>query len=109
LGIDKTVDVYDKGVINILTKQGESKKISQVYYVLGLKHNFISVGQLMQKGYIVIFQVQECVIYENPPRTQLIEKVQMMTNNLFPIIMNYTDEASSFIVACSNEYWLWHF
>ena len=49
LGTDKTVDVDGKGVINILTKKGEPKTISEVYYVPSLKHNLISVGQLTQK------------------------------------------------------------
>ena len=74
LGTNKTVDVYGKGVVNILTKQGQPKKISKIYYVLGLKHNLISVSQLTQKGYKVIFQGKECVIYDKPPSKQLIER-----------------------------------
>ena len=56
LGTDKTMDVDGKGVVNIVTKQGEPNTISEVYYVPGLKHNLISVGQLTQNGYKVIFQ-----------------------------------------------------
>lgn len=56
LGIDKIMDVDGKGVINILTKHGDSNTISKVYYVPSHKHNFLSVGQWMQKGYKVIFQ-----------------------------------------------------
>ena len=55
LGTEKTVAVDGKGVVYIVTKQGEPKTISEVYYVPGLKHNLISVGQLTQKGYEVIF------------------------------------------------------
>ena len=40
LGTDKTVEVDGKGVVNILTKQGEPKRISEVYYVPSIKHNF---------------------------------------------------------------------
>ena len=47
LGTEKTMEVDDKGVVNILTKQGESKTILEVYYVPSLKQNLISVGQLM--------------------------------------------------------------
>jgi len=109
LGIDKTMDVDGKGVVNILTKQGEPKTILEVYYVPSLKHNLISVGQLTQKGYRVIFQGQECVIYDKPPSKQLLTKVQMTRNKLFPLVMNYSDQVSSFTVARSNDYWLWHF
>ena len=56
LGTDKTVEVDGKGVVNILTKQVELNTISEVYYVSSLKHKLLSVGQLKQKGYRVIFQ-----------------------------------------------------
>ena len=50
LGTDSKVSVMGKGRVNILTKKGEKKYISDVYFVPGLKHNLMSVGQLMQKG-----------------------------------------------------------
>ena len=87
----KIVEVYGKGVVNILTKEGKPKIISEVYYVPSLKHNLLSVGQLTQKGYIVIFQCQECVIDDKPLSKKLIAKVQMMRNKIFPLIMNYND------------------
>ena len=34
----------------------------------------------------------------------------MMGNIIFPLnFLNYNDEVSYYIVACSNDYWLWHF
>ena len=104
LGTNKTVNVDGKGVVNIVTKQGEPKTISEVYYVPGLKHNLISVGQLTQKGYKVIFQGKQCVIYDKSPSKQQIAKVQMMRNILFPLIMNYNDQVSSFTTSCSDDY-----
>lgn len=44
LGTNKTVEVDGKGVVNILTKQGDSKTILEVYHVPSLKHNLLSVG-----------------------------------------------------------------
>ena len=49
LRTDKTMVVDGKGVVKILTKQGELKTISEVYYVPSLKHNLLSVGQLTLK------------------------------------------------------------
>ena len=104
LGANNTIDVDGKGVVNIVTKKGEPKTISEVYYVPSLKHNLISVSRLTQKGYKVMFQGQECVIYDKPPSKQLIAKVQMTRNELFPLIMNYNDQFSFLTVACSNDY-----
>ena len=44
LGTDSKVSVMGKGRVNMLTNKGEKKYISDVYFVLGLKHNLISIG-----------------------------------------------------------------
>ena len=105
LATEKTVDVDGKGVVNILTKKGEPKTILEVYYVPGLKHNLISVGQLTIKYTELSFRGKS-VTYDKSPSKQLIEKVKMMRNKLFPLIMNYSDHVSSFTVTCSNDYQL---
>ena len=51
LGNNVQVTILGKGTIGILTKQGESKFIPNVYHVEGIKHNFFSIGQLIQKCY----------------------------------------------------------
>ena len=55
LGNDNEVEVKEKGNIKILTKKGEKKHISNVYFVPSLKHNLFSIGQLVEKGYRVSF------------------------------------------------------
>ena len=56
------VTVLGKGTVDILTKQGESKYIPNIYHVEGLKHNLLSIGQLLQKGYRVYMEDEHCVI-----------------------------------------------
>ena len=53
-----------------------------VYYVEGLKHNFLSIGKLLQKGYGVYIEDNHCVIKEEHPRNQLIAKVPMKKQSL---------------------------
>ena len=55
LGDDYQNKVLGKGVIYVLTKQGEKKDIHDAYYVPGLRHNLMSVGQMNEPGYKVIF------------------------------------------------------
>ena len=74
-----------KGRVNILTKKGEKKYISDVYFVPGLKHNLMSVGQLMQKGYNVFFKNDVCTILDRPPSRLMITKVKMTNNRMFPL------------------------
>ena len=56
LGNNVQVTVLGKGMVDILTKQGESKYIPDIYHVEGLKHNLLSIGQLLQKGYRVYME-----------------------------------------------------
>eukprot|EP00253_Pinus_taeda_P033405 PITA_33405 len=82
--------------VSILTKKGEKEYISDVYFVPGLKHNLVSVGQLMQKGYNVFFKNDVCTILDRPPRRQLIAKVQMTNNRMFPLkIISYLQKAGA--------------
>lgn len=43
LETDIEVTILGKGSINILTKKGEQKVMSDVYYVSGLKYNLMSI------------------------------------------------------------------
>ena len=42
-GTDRKVPVMGKGRVNILTNKGEKKFVPDVYYVLGLKCNLLSI------------------------------------------------------------------
>ena len=85
LGNNVQVTVLGKGIVGILTKQGESKYIPDIYHVEGLKHNLLSIGQLLQKGYRVYMEDEHCVIKDKRPSDQLIAKVLMTSDRLFPL------------------------
>lgn len=131
LGTDSKVSVMRKGRGNILTNKGEKKYISDVYFVPGLKHNLMSIGHLMQKGYNDFFKNDVCTILDRPPRGQLIAKVQMTNNIMFPLkiisdrqkegtqaqlSMNSQEDGSKkaavrqvkFQAEVKDENWLWH-
>ena len=101
-----------KGSISIRTKKGEEKEIPDVYYVPGLQHNLISIGQLLQKGYRIHFENGECVILDKKPSNRLIAKVEMTQNRMFPLkIQSRLLEkvaVSPFEALHKNESFLWH-
>jgi len=86
LGNDNIVEVMGKGAINVITNRGK-KTIPDVYFVPGLKHNLISVGQLMQKGYKVSFENNVCTIFDIPPSKVVIARIKMTDNRMFPLHM----------------------
>ena len=67
LGDDHAIKASGKGVVLVLTKQGEVKNILDVYYVPNIKHNLLSVGKLMVHGYDVTFHNNTCTIL-NPTK-----------------------------------------
>ena len=56
-----------------------------VYHVEGMKHNLLSIGQLILKGYRVYLEDNHRVIKDIQPRNQLIAKVPVTSNHLFPL------------------------
>ena len=112
LGNDHQISVMGKGSISIRTKKGEEKEIPDVYYVPGLQHNLIRIGQLVQKGYRIHFENGECVILDKRPSNRLIAKVEMTQNRMFPLkiqskLLQKVAE-SAFKALHKNESWLWH-
>jgi hypothetical protein len=49
-GNDKEVEVMGEGFLSIKTKQGKKTYINDVLHVPKLKHNLLSVGQIMDKS-----------------------------------------------------------
>ena len=75
-----------------------------VYHVEGLKHNLLSIGQLIQKGYKFYMEDNNCVIKNICPSNQLIEKVPMISNRLFPLrIIRYMKGKRNIGVAFEEE------
>jgi hypothetical protein len=90
LGTDIQVIILGKGSINILTKQGEQKFMPNVYDVAGLKHKLMITVKLLQKGYKINLEDNHCVILDRYPRNQLISRIHMTSNRLFPLKLKPT-------------------
>lgn len=61
---DKQVNVERKSDIIVKTKRGNSKIIKDVFYVPSLSQNLLSVGQLMEKWYVLKFDDGVCLIID---------------------------------------------
>ena len=106
-----------KGDVAFLTRKGEKKTISDVYYVPGMKCNLLSIGQLVQKGYNIFFEDDVCTIMDKPPSKQCIAEVKMTRNRMFPLriradLKNAEEKAAmaqeAFQSEPKDENWLWH-
>jgi hypothetical protein len=90
-GDTSKVPFKGKGNISIKFKNNDHSYIADVYYVPAIKHNLLSVGQLMEKYY----------------NGRLIAYVKMSKNRMFHLNIQY-DAAKCLSVITNNEEWLWH-
>ena len=86
LGDGKLHNVEGKGIISVQTKGGIPKLVYDVLYVPNLAQNLLSVGQLLQRGFLVKFEDDYCVISDKKNNT-LVAKIKMTANKVFPLLM----------------------
>lgn len=99
LGNGALVHTKGKGTISIQTNLG-TKCIDDVLLVPSLEHNLLSVGQMMENGYALLFSGDSCKIYDKKRR--MIFNVKM-ENRSFPI--QWLQMAMK---AAIDDSWLWH-
>ncbi|KAK2988423.1 hypothetical protein RJ640_023970 [Escallonia rubra] len=99
------IPVKGKGKILIKLMNGGHQFISNVYYVLEMKANILSMGQLLEKGYDI--HMKDKCLYLRDDRGSLIARVPMSSNRMF--LMNIHHDAPKCLKACfDNQSWLWH-
>jgi len=95
--------VKGKGNIPIKLKNGDHSYIAGVYYVPAIKHNMLSIGQLMEKGYT--FYTKNCHMIVKNYNGRLIVYVKMSKNRMFSLNIQY-DAAKCLSAITNNEEWL---
>jgi len=78
--------------------------MSYVYYVVDLKHNLMSTGQLLQKGYRIYMEDNHYVILDRYPSNQLITRIQMTCNRVFPLTLKPTIKRKIMQVIYEEKY-----
>ncbi|KAI5322344.1 hypothetical protein L3X38_031416 [Prunus dulcis] len=100
------VNVAGMGTLAIDTTKGR-KYIKEVMYLPGLKENLLSVGQMDEHGYYLVFGGKLCSIFEGPSLECLVIKVEMKRNRCYPLALLPTDHIA-LKASVSNSTWTWH-
>ncbi|XP_022003226.1 uncharacterized protein LOC110900654 [Helianthus annuus] len=103
-GDDKRLEVLGSGDVSISIR-GRARKIPNVFYVKGLKHNLLSVGQLIQKGYDVLFKGDRCIMKD--ANSEVLGIVKMTNNKMFPLYPE-NDLRFAMNMTIKNTSNLWH-
>ncbi|KAM1331831.1 hypothetical protein ACFX2I_044275 [Malus domestica] len=99
------VKATGRGTLVINTKKGR-RCIRKVILVLGLDENLLSVGQMMEHGYFLLFGGTVVEIYDDRSLSNLVTKVEMK-NRSFPLVLKYLEEVSK-KVSVTSSMKLWH-
>ncbi|KAJ7961351.1 Retrovirus-related Pol polyprotein from transposon TNT 1-94 [Quillaja saponaria] len=65
LGDNKQIQVEGKGIFTVMTSNGKVKDIQNVLFAPSLAHNLLSVGQLLDNDFSIMFDDRKCVIKKN--------------------------------------------
>jgi len=93
--------ILGNGVIG----NGSSFNIKNVMLVEGLKHNLISISQLCDKGFKVMFEPNNCFIYDAYCSIVLIEK---RANNIYLLDLHHASFSIHYLHTKDYDIWLWH-
>lgn len=105
-GDNKEVDVVGKGTLAVKTKQGDTTHIHNTFFVPKLKHSLLSIGQLLEKNYKVVFEDRCCKIFDKSNNHHLVAKTYMTENRLFPLKL--ISSKLHALKSTIDDSWLWH-
>ncbi|CAL8152754.1 unnamed protein product [Prunus armeniaca] len=106
IGTGQLVNVIGKGSLMVETKMGK-RYIKEVLLVSGLKENLLSVGQMMEHRYFLIFGDNKAEIYDDCSLSNLVARVQMKGNRSFPLKLQI-DLHFSLKASISQSTLIWH-
>lgn len=106
LGDGKQLEVEGRGTIAIKTEQGNTKLLYDVQYVPNLAHNLLSVGQLINSGYSVLFENDLCLICDKKSK-EVVVKIVMGRNRMFPLDLS-GNVSKALTVRGDDDAKLWH-
>ncbi|XP_047179813.1 uncharacterized protein LOC124846575 [Vigna umbellata] len=84
---------------------GKELTIEEVLYVPGLKSNLLSLGQLLQKGYVMKMENNSLSIFDQQKR--MVVQAHLSHNRTFRVVMSVVKH-QCFTTSEIKEEWLWH-
>ncbi|XP_008340379.1 uncharacterized protein [Malus domestica] len=107
MGNDSSLIVQGKGTVRVEVK-GIVHVIMGVFFVLELKNNLLSIGQLQEKGFTVLIQRDKCKIFH--PENGLIIETKMTPNRMFIMVAHCSppSEKKCFSSLTTDQATLWH-
>ena len=106
MGSGDLVQATGKGTLVVDTRQG-IRHINEVLLVPGLDENLLSVGQMVEHGYYILFGGNKALIFDDETLSNIIAKVIMKGNRCFPLSLESLAPAAR-KASVIEDSWLWH-
>ena len=106
MGSGDLVQATGKGTLVDDTSQGR-RYIEKVLLVPGLDENLLSVGQMMEDGYYILFGGNKAIIFEDESLKNVLARVVMKGNRCFPLSLETLIPAAK-KASIVEESWIWH-
>ncbi|XP_068336582.1 uncharacterized protein [Pyrus communis] len=107
LGNDSSLSVKGKGKVRIVV-HGIVHVVTGVFFVSELKNNLLSIGQLQERGLVVLMQHGKCKIFH--PKKGLILETEMTCNRMFSLVARCSlKEQKSVTMTTTDQATLWHY
>ncbi|XP_022852676.1 uncharacterized protein LOC111374254 [Olea europaea var. sylvestris] len=97
--------VKGRGKILIKLDNGGHSYITDIYYVPDIKHNLLSLGQLLEKRYDISLKDSHLIIKDD--RGYPIFQVRMSKNRMFALNIPH-DSPKCLSAIINDNNWLWH-
>jgi hypothetical protein len=99
------VEVKEKGNVKFLQKYRKLGMIEDVYYILEIKSNILSMGQLMEKEFEIF--IKKRTIHLKDSRGRAIARVEIEENKMFKLNLQRIEQ-KCLKINKEDEVWLWH-
>jgi hypothetical protein len=106
MGNGAVVEVKGKGSAGVETKRG-LKEIHDILFVPELDQNLLSIGQLMEHGYVLHFEGRSCTVYDEGKEKLVVAEVKMAPNRSSPLTFKCKKDVA-LKASILDESWLWN-
>ncbi|CAJ2653926.1 unnamed protein product [Trifolium pratense] len=104
---DSTISVEGKGKVMVQRKNGNHTFVTDVLYVPSMKHNLLSLGQLLEKGFNYSTKDHSIEVFD--PKNKLILKAPLSKNRTFRVNLQASAFQCFSSLITEDEKWLWHY
>jgi hypothetical protein len=103
---NRTIPAEGVGDVLITGKKGNQALITGVLYVPAMKTNLLSMGQLLEKGFIMHLEDRQMEVFDAKHNTIL--RAPLSQNRTFQVKISPNESHCLASVKISDQAWLWH-